>query len=225
MISRRHHDEYALPYLNQLAGAFGGLYIHSCGNWLHQMPSLEKVHNLRGLEFGASETPFAPVFEHFNGRVVLACRIGLHRETKFDGMADYVRRILARARRACSSRRYHEWLIDDTWPKQPGPDLRADRGRLIMATSVLNAPPGFVWAERLRSWQLDGDTLIAAVEMSDGQAMDIELAAESPEIWHMRCARAGDLPKGLPLVVGSPGPAVSLQVEETPEGLLVGGAA
>jgi hypothetical protein len=120
MISRRHHDEYALPYLNRLADAFRGLYIHSCGNWLHQMPSLEKVHDLRGLEFGASETPFGPVFEHFSGRVVLACRVGLHRETKFAGMADYVRRGLA-ARRTNRGLFIHvdvtNGLIDDTWPE------------------------------------------------------------------------------------------------------------
>lgn len=120
MISAADHDEFALPYLNQLADAFGGLYIHSCGNWLHQLPSLEQVHNLRGLEFGASETPFAPVLERFGGRVVVACRVGLHRETKFAGMADYVRRVLA-ARRTNRGLFIHvdvtNGLIDESWPE------------------------------------------------------------------------------------------------------------
>jgi hypothetical protein len=54
MISGRHMAEFGVPYFNQLSDAFGGVYIHSCGNWLHQMPALEQVRNLRGLEFGAS---------------------------------------------------------------------------------------------------------------------------------------------------------------------------
>jgi len=120
MISARDHDEFAVPYLNQLSDAFGGIYIHSCGNWLHQIASLEKVRNLRGLEFGASETPFAPVLDHFGGRVVLACRVGLHREVRFAGMADYVRQLLA-ARKTNRGLFIHvditNGLVDESWPE------------------------------------------------------------------------------------------------------------
>jgi hypothetical protein len=93
MISRPAHDEFCVPYLNRLSDAFGGIYIHSCGNWKHQIPSLEKVHNLRGVEFGASETPFAPVAERLNGKAVVACRVGLNRDVHFAGMAEYLRHI------------------------------------------------------------------------------------------------------------------------------------
>jgi uroporphyrinogen-III decarboxylase len=61
MISSRHMEEFGVPYFNQLSDAFGGLYVHSCGNWMHQVPALEKIQNLRGLEFGASEVPFREV--------------------------------------------------------------------------------------------------------------------------------------------------------------------
>jgi hypothetical protein len=118
MISARDHDEFSVPYLNQLSDAFGGIYLHSCGNWLHQIPSLEKVRHLRGLEFGASETPFAPVLAHFGGKVVLACRVGLHREVKFTGMADYVRHIMA-ARTTNRGLFIHvdvtNGILDETW--------------------------------------------------------------------------------------------------------------
>ena len=120
MISARDHDEFSVPYLNQLADAFGGVYIHSCGNWLHQFPSLERVRNLRGLEFGASEAPFAPVAARFGGKVVLACRIGLHRDIRFASMADYVRKIRA----AATTNRglfihvdVTNGLLDDSWPE------------------------------------------------------------------------------------------------------------
>ena len=120
MISAAEHDEFCLPYLNRISEAFGGLCVHSCGNWLHQMPSLEKVTNLRGLEFGVTETPFEPVAERFGGRVVLACRVGLHREIKYAGMADYVTSLM----RAKTTNRglfinvdITNGLIDDSWPE------------------------------------------------------------------------------------------------------------
>jgi hypothetical protein len=93
MISRDAHDAFSVPYLNQLSDAFGGLYVHSCGNWVHQIPSLLRVHNLRGVEFGASEAPFEQVAEQLNGKVVLACRVGLNRDHAFSSMAEFVRHI------------------------------------------------------------------------------------------------------------------------------------
>ena len=94
MISPEMHDEFHVPYLNRLSEEFGGIYLHSCGNWQHQIPSIKKIHQLRGLEFGASETPPEAVFEAFNGKIVLACRVGFNRDYPFVGMADFVRRIL-----------------------------------------------------------------------------------------------------------------------------------
>lgn len=120
MISAEEHDDFCLPYLNQISDVFGGLYIHSCGNWLHQIPSLTKVRGLRGLEFGVSETPFAPVAEYFDGRVVLACRVGLHRDIKFKGMADYVATILKSKktnRGLFINVDITNGLIDDSWPE------------------------------------------------------------------------------------------------------------
>ncbi|HEX9027915.1 MAG TPA: uroporphyrinogen decarboxylase family protein, partial [Anaerolineales bacterium] len=120
MISARTMAEFGVPYFNQLSDAFGGIYIHSCGKWLHQIPTLETVRNLRGLEFGASETPFAPVLEHFAGRIVLACRVGLHKDYRFNGMADYVRQILA-ARQTNRGLFIHvditNGILDDSWPE------------------------------------------------------------------------------------------------------------
>jgi len=97
MLSPELHDEFGVPYLNRISDAFGGVYVHSCGDWTHLFASLEKVRGLRGLEFGASEAPYGKVLARFGGRTVLACRVGLHRDIRFDGMADFVGRIMAAA--------------------------------------------------------------------------------------------------------------------------------
>jgi hypothetical protein len=94
MISAEMHDEFHIPYLNQISEEFGGIYLHSCGNWSHQFSSLKKIHRLRGIEFGASEVPYQEVFEHWNGKVVLSCRVGFNREFTFRTMIDFVKRIL-----------------------------------------------------------------------------------------------------------------------------------
>lgn len=94
MLSAEMHNHFHLPYINQLSEEFGGVYIHSCGNWSHQFESLENVHQLRGIEFGASEVPFSDVFQRFGGKIVLACRIGFNRDLQFQSMVDFVQRIL-----------------------------------------------------------------------------------------------------------------------------------
>jgi hypothetical protein len=94
MISAQMHDEFALPYLNQISEAFNGIFIHSCGRFVHQLPSFAKVYKLRGLEFGASEATFKPVMDFFNGKIVLSVRIGLNQDIVFPSMIDFVRQIL-----------------------------------------------------------------------------------------------------------------------------------
>ncbi len=93
MISAELHDEFSVPYLNRISEEFGGVYIHSCGNWTHQLPSLRKVINLRGVEFGASETPIGPVAAALGGETVMACRIGLNRDNRFSSMPEFISRI------------------------------------------------------------------------------------------------------------------------------------
>jgi len=120
MLSPELHDEFSVPYLNRISEAFGGIYLHSCGDWTRLFPSLEKIRNLRGLEFGGSEAPYPAVLERFGGKTVLACRVGLHRDIRFAGMADYVRKIL-RAARTPRGLFVHvditNGLVDDRWPE------------------------------------------------------------------------------------------------------------
>jgi hypothetical protein len=120
MISAEMHNEFHVPYLNMLSEEFGGIYVHSCGDWTHQIPSLKTVRQLRGVEFGASETNFAAVAETFAGKVVTSCRIGLHRDLKFKGIADFVRTIRSIAptnRGLFINVDITNGIIDDGWPQ------------------------------------------------------------------------------------------------------------
>ena len=71
LLSPEFFEEFSLPYLNELSEEFGGVLIHSCGNFEHQLESLTKVRNLRGINFGVSETRFEAVWEKFGGKTVI----------------------------------------------------------------------------------------------------------------------------------------------------------
>jgi hypothetical protein len=71
LLSPRLYREFSLPYLNELSEEFGGIVVHSCGNIAHQLDNLAAIHNLRGINFGVSETRFEVMWERFGGKVVL----------------------------------------------------------------------------------------------------------------------------------------------------------
>jgi hypothetical protein len=71
VLSSPLYEEFSLPYINELSEEFGGVLIHSCGNFEHQLEVLAKVHNLRGINFGVSETRFEPVWDRFGGRTAV----------------------------------------------------------------------------------------------------------------------------------------------------------
>lgn len=135
MLSAAMHDTFSVPYMNILAEEFGGVFMHSCGDWTHQFSSLEKVHNLRGLEFGATEAHYAKVLGQFGGKKVLACRVGLHRDMRFNGMMEYVERILEAARTYRGlfiNVDVTNGIVDDTWPET---DIHA------IARRITSPPP------------------------------------------------------------------------------------
>ena len=71
MLSPEMYERFSLPYVNRLSEEFGGVVIHSCGNIQHQFDVLGRVHNLRGLNFGITETSFEAAWRRFGGKTVL----------------------------------------------------------------------------------------------------------------------------------------------------------
>ena len=96
VLSPQTYKEFALPYTNELSEEFNGVVIHSCGDFIHQFENLEQVHKLRGINFGATETPFEAVWERFNGKTAILPHTGLNKDIHFANQLDYVEHLLQR---------------------------------------------------------------------------------------------------------------------------------
>jgi hypothetical protein len=94
VLSPQTYEEFALPYTNELSEEFGGVFVHSCGNFIHQFENLKKVRELRGINFGATETPFEAVWEHFNGRTAIVPHTGLNKDIHFETEIDFLKHVL-----------------------------------------------------------------------------------------------------------------------------------
>jgi len=99
VLSPKLYREFALPYINELSEEFGGIVIHSCGNFTHQFDNLAQVHNLRGLNFGASETPFEAVWERFGGTTGIFPHLGLNKDFPFDSHVEFIEHVFRIATR------------------------------------------------------------------------------------------------------------------------------
>jgi hypothetical protein len=95
VLSTPLYEEFSLPYLNELSEEFGGIVIHSCGNFEHQLDLLTKVHNLRALNFGVSETRFEAVWEKLGGKTAIIPHCSAETIVhKFHNAFDWVEHVL-----------------------------------------------------------------------------------------------------------------------------------
>ncbi len=58
MLSPAMYREFALPYNSELGAAFGGLHIHSCGNYAHNLDNLLEVTGVRSIQVHAGPGEF-----------------------------------------------------------------------------------------------------------------------------------------------------------------------
>uniref|UniRef100_A0A7V3YHU9 Uroporphyrinogen decarboxylase (URO-D) domain-containing protein n=1 Tax=Candidatus Caldatribacterium californiense TaxID=1454726 RepID=A0A7V3YHU9_9BACT len=90
LLSPDLYREFALPYLNALSDEFGGIFIHSCGNFTQNLDVLCEVRGLKGVDFGATETPFENVVAKLGGKVVLSPHLGLNKDIHFFTVTEYL---------------------------------------------------------------------------------------------------------------------------------------
>ncbi len=58
MLSPEMYEEFALPYNCMIGEAFGGLHIHSCGDYQHNLDNLLKITNVRSIQVHAGPGEF-----------------------------------------------------------------------------------------------------------------------------------------------------------------------
>ena len=93
-LSPQLYEEFALPYLNRISEKYGGIFLHSCGNFEHLVNSLKLIKNLRGINFGASETSYKLIVENFAGKVIIGPTLGLNSRIRFKSLEDYTKEIM-----------------------------------------------------------------------------------------------------------------------------------
>jgi len=59
MLSPQMYREFSLPYNNQIGEAFGGVHVHSCGDYRHNIDNLLQITNVRSIQahVGPGEFP------------------------------------------------------------------------------------------------------------------------------------------------------------------------
>lgn len=58
MLSPAMYEEFALPYNCRIGEAFGGVHIHSCGDYRHNLDNLLKITNVRSIQLHAGPGEF-----------------------------------------------------------------------------------------------------------------------------------------------------------------------
>ena len=69
MINDKNFEEFILPYLNQVSEKYNGILLHSCGKWDHVMEAVSKTRNLKGINFGMTETDILKAYQIFGDSI------------------------------------------------------------------------------------------------------------------------------------------------------------
>ncbi|RMD74084.1 MAG: hypothetical protein D6820_17445 [Lentisphaerae bacterium] len=70
-LSPQMYEEFCLAAMQQIAAAVPGLFIHSCGDYTHQVDNLLKIPNLRSLQMhtGPHEIDSYPTWKRIRGKI------------------------------------------------------------------------------------------------------------------------------------------------------------
>jgi len=58
MLSPEMYREFALPYNSEIGAVFGGVHIHSCGDYSHNLDNLMEITNIRSIQLHAGPGEF-----------------------------------------------------------------------------------------------------------------------------------------------------------------------
>ncbi len=89
-------DTYIRPSLSKISQAFGGLVIHSCGDWSHHLEKVKSLPGLKGINFGAGEMALDSVVHLFDGEsdVRIIPHIGLNLPHTYKSNIEFIGHVL-----------------------------------------------------------------------------------------------------------------------------------
>ncbi|MGC9454927.1 MAG: uroporphyrinogen decarboxylase family protein [Phycisphaerae bacterium] len=97
LLSAEMFKEFGLPYLKRIAEAFGGVFIHCCGQWGHHARNLaDSGINILGVELHHPFTTYAEVAEYLPG-VVVTPYLSDFAEHQYEGYPEFLLDVIGAA--------------------------------------------------------------------------------------------------------------------------------
>lgn len=92
LLSAEMYREFGIPYVERISKAFGGLFIHCCGEYEHQIENLKNAEiHLLGLEFHYPHTRPEVLFEAFGNSTLFVPYISPKGFETFSSRSEYFR--------------------------------------------------------------------------------------------------------------------------------------
>ncbi|MBS3970418.1 MAG: hypothetical protein KGZ94_09925 [Clostridia bacterium] len=90
-------DRFVRPSLERISHAFGGVVVHSCGNWKHHLQKVKTVQGLKGINFGVGEMLLEDVLEVFDtdeSNVRIIPHVGLNLPYTYKSNLEFMKHVL-----------------------------------------------------------------------------------------------------------------------------------
>ncbi len=97
VISPRQYEEFGVTYNSRLSREFGGIVVHSCGDIVHNIPSILKTEGLRGITLTLPHNDVRKVADLASGKTALMLRywnMDWENETPPDDLVTYTESML-----------------------------------------------------------------------------------------------------------------------------------
>ena len=92
LLSPKLYKEFGIPYIEKINREFGGIFLHCCGEYEHQLENLKNADiNLLGLEFTYPYMNPKVMFNTFGSSAIYVPFLGLHGKTEFPKHNEYLR--------------------------------------------------------------------------------------------------------------------------------------
>lgn len=94
LLSPKLYKEFGIPYLEKISKEFGGLFIHCCGEYEHQLENLTKSKiNILGMEFHYPHTKPEALFKAFGSSALFVPFLSVKSSGEFKSNADFIKYI------------------------------------------------------------------------------------------------------------------------------------